>query len=174
MTISLYQSSVPVFERGMNAFLAIIDKALAHAETKKVDPSVYLQTQLRPDMFPFVRQIQIFCDAAKNGSARIAGVEPPKYEDNEATFDEVKARIHKTLDFIKTLKASDIDAGANREVMFPVGPNKMKMNGGAYLLHNVLPNFYFHLTIAYAILRFNGVDIGKRDYLGTIPGISPV
>jgi uncharacterized protein len=173
LTISLYQSSVPVFERGLNAFLAIIEKALAHAAAQKVDPSVYLQTRLRPDMLPFVRQTQIFCDAAKNGSARIAGVAPPRFEDTETSFDEVKARIHRTLDFIRTLKAADIDAGADREVIFPVGPNKMKMKGGAYLLHNVLPNYYFHLTTAYDILRYCGVDIGKRDYLGVIPGIAP-
>jgi hypothetical protein len=173
LPISLYQSSVPVFERGLNAFLAIIDKSLAHAAAHKVDPSVYLQTRLRPDMLPLVRQTQIFCDAAKNGSARIAGVEPPRFEDSEASFDEIKARIRKTLDFIKSLSPADIDAGVEREVIFPLGPNRFRMKGGAYFLHNVLPNFYFHLTTAYDILRYAGVDIGKRDFLGAMPGIAP-
>ena len=173
MTISLYQSSVPVYERCLNAFAAIIDKAAAHAAAHKVDPSVYLATRLRPDMLGFARQVQIFCDNAKNAAARLAVVEPPKMEDAEASFDELKARIHKTLDFLKTLKAADIDAGADREVVFPIGPNKMKMQGGDYLLHFALPNFYFHLTTAYDILRFNGVDVGKRDFLGAVPGIAP-
>lgn len=173
-SISLYQSSVPVFERALSAFLPIIDKAAAHAVAHKVDPSVYLATRLRPDMLPFVRQTQIFCDGAKNASARLANVEPPKMEDTEASFDDIKARIQKTLDFIKTLKAAEIDAAADREVIFPVGPNKMKMKGGDYLLHFALPNFYFHLTTAYALLRFNGVDVVKRDFLGAIPAIAPV
>jgi len=173
LTISLYQSSVPVFERCLNAFLGILDKGAAHALAHKVDPSVYLATRLRPDMLAFARQVQIFCDNAKNVSARLAAVEPPKMEDVEASFDELKARIHKTLDFLKTLKAADIDGAANREVVFPIGPNKMKMKGGDYLLHFALPNFYFHLTTAYDILRFNGAEIGKRDYLGAIPGIAP-
>jgi len=172
LTISLYQSSVPVFERCLATFLTILDKAAAHAAAHKVDPSVYLATRLRPDMLPFVRQTQIFCDGAKNTSARLAGVEPPKMEDIEASIDDIKARIHKTLDFIKTLKAADIDAAADRDIIFPRGPNKMKMKGADYFLHFALPNFYFHLTTAYAILRFNGVDIGKSDYLGEIPRIS--
>jgi uncharacterized protein len=173
VTISLYQSSVPTYERCLNAFLAILDKAAAHAAAHKVDPSVYLGARLRPDMLAFARQTQIFCDNAKNASARLANVEPPKMEDNEASFDELKARIHKTLDFLKTLKAGDIDAAGNREIVFPIGPNKMKMQGGEYLVHFALPNFYFHLTTAYDILRYSGVDIGKRDFLGTVPGISP-
>jgi hypothetical protein len=173
LTISLYESSVPVFERCLNAFLTILDKAAAHAAAHKVDPSVYLATRLRPDMFAFLRQTQIFCDNAKNAPARLAGVEPPQFDDTEANFDDLKARIHKTLDYIKTIKATDIDGAANREVVFPRGPNKMKMKGGDYLLHFALPNFYFHLTTAYDILRYCGVDIGKRDYLGVTPGISP-
>ena len=174
MTISLYQSSVVVFEFRLNAFLPIIDKAAAHAAAQKVDPSVYMATRLRPDMLSFVRQTQIFCDGAKNGSARLANVEPPKMEDTEASFDEIKARIHKTLDFLKTLKPADIDAAADREIIFPVGANnKMKLKGGDYLLYSVLPNFYFHLTTAYGLLRFNGVEIGKRDFLGVPPGIAP-
>jgi uncharacterized protein len=173
LTISLYQSSVPVFERCLTAFVGVLDKAAAHAAAHKVDPAVYLATRLRPDMLAFARQVQIFCDNAKNASARLAAVEPPKFEDNEASFDELKARINKTLDFLETLKSGEIDGAADREIVFPVGPNKMKMKAGEYLLHFSLPNFYFHLTTAYDLLRFNGVDIGKRDYLGAIPGIAP-
>ena len=124
-------------------------------------------------MLPFVRQTQIFCDGAKNASARLANVEPPKMEDTEASFEDIKARIQKTLDFIKSLKAADIDAAADREVVFPVGPNKMKMKGADYVFHFALPNYYFHLTTAYGILRHNGLDIGKRDFLGAVAGISP-
>ena len=173
MTISLYQSSVPVYERCLTAFLAILDKAAAHAAAHKVDPSVYVGLRLRPDMLGFARQVQIFCDNAKNASARLAGIDPPKMEDNEASFDELKTRVRKTLDFLTTVKSGDIDAGADRDVVFPIGPNKMKMRGGDYFLHFALPNFYFHLTTAYDILRYGGVDIGKRDFMGTVPGIAP-
>jgi hypothetical protein len=132
-----------------------------------------LAARLRPDMFSFVRQTQIVCDNAKNMTARLAGAEPPKFEDNEASFDEIKARIKKTLDYIATVKLHDIEAGEDREIVFPLGPNKMKMKGPDYIFHFALPNFYFHLTTAYDILRHNGVDLGKRDFLGAVQGISP-
>ena len=121
-------------------------------------------------MFPLVRQVQIATDQAKNGSARLAGVEPPRFEDNETTMDELKARIAKTVAYLKTLDPKQIDASADREITFPLGPtNKGQMKGGDYLNHFVLPNFYFHVTAAYAILRHCGVDIGKRDFIGDIP-----
>ena len=129
--------------------------------------------RLRPDMLPFVRQVQIFCDNAKNTSSRLAGVEAPRMEDNEASLEELKARIEKTLDYIKSLDRAAVDHGAGREIVFPLGPNKMKMQGANYLLHFALPNYYFHLTTAYDLLRYAGVDIGKRDFLGAVPGISP-
>lgn len=170
MTVSLYQASVPVYERGLTALLAILDKAASHAAATKVDPSVYVASRLRPDMLAFARQVQICCDAAKMSASRLAGLEAPKFEDNEASFDDLKARIHKTLDYIKTVPAKDIDAGADREIIFPVGPtNKMKMKGADYLLHWSMPNFYFHLTTAYDILRFNGVQIGKTDFMAGTP-----
>jgi hypothetical protein len=169
----LYQATVPVFEQTLNALDAILDKAVAYATAHKIEPSVLLASRLRPDMLAFVRQTQIVCDNAKNIAARLAGVEAPKFEDNEATFDEIKARIKKTLDFIRSVSASDIDAGADREIVFPIGPNKMKMKGADYVFHFALPNFYFHLTTAYGILRYNGVDIGKRDFLGAVVGVSP-
>ncbi len=174
MSLSLYQSSVPVFERSLNAFIAILDKAAAHAATCKFDPSIYLTMRLRPDMFAFARQTQVFCDHAKNGAARLAGVEAPKFDDTEASLDELKARIKKTLDFIAGLDAKAIDAASEREIIFPAGPNKAKMLGANYLVHYALPNFYFHLTTAYDILRYAGVPVGKRDFVGAVPGFSLV
>jgi len=173
MSLSLYQSSVPVFERSLNAFSAILDKAAAHAAACKFDPAIYATMRLRPDMFAFPRQVQIFCDHAKNGAARLAGAEAPRFEDNEASLDELKARVKKTLDVLAGLDAKAIDAGAEREIVFPAGQNKKaKMIGANYLLHYALPNFYFHLTTAYAILRYAGVAIGKRDYMGAVPGFT--
>jgi hypothetical protein len=173
MTLSVHHASVSTFEIGLAAFSGILDKASEHAAARKFDSSVYLSMRLRPDMLPFVRQVQTFCDNAKNVSSRLAGVEPPRYEDNETTLEALKARIHKTLDYLKTLDAKAIDLSAGREIVFPLGPNKMKMKGSNYLLNFALPNYYFHLTTAYDILRYAGVEIGKRDYLGAVPGIAP-
>jgi hypothetical protein len=174
MSLSLYQSSVPSFERCLTAFLAILDKAEAHAKARNFDPTNYLGMRLAPDMFPFVRQVQTFCDNAKNASSRLAGVAAPVFEDKEATFAEVRDRVTRTLEYLKSLDAKAIDAAADRQIVFPAGANtKMKMQGANYLVHNVLPNFYFHLTTAYDILRAGGVEIGKRDYLGAIPGAEP-
>jgi hypothetical protein len=173
MPLSMHQSSVGVFEVTLNAFSALLDKAAAHAEVRKFDPVVYMTMRLRPDMLPFARQVMIFCDNAKNVSSRLAGAQAPVFEDNETTLDQLKARIRKTLDYLKTLDVAAINASTDREIVFPVGPNKMKMQGADYLLHYALPNFYFHLTTAYAILRYAGVDIGKRDFLGAVPGIAP-
>jgi len=165
----LARSSLPVFEIGLNALSGVLDKAAAFAAAKKVDPSVLLGWRLAPDMFAFTRQVQVACDQAKNGAARLAGVEPPKFEDNETTLDQLKERIAKTVAYLKTLDAKAIDASAEREIVFPLGPNKGQMKGGDYLNHFVLPNFYFHLTAAYAIVRHVGVEVGKRDFLGAIP-----
>ena len=173
MTFTVHQVSLSSFEVSLSAFLGILDKAEAFAIAKKFDPALYLSLRLRPDMLSFSRQVQIFCDNAKNASARLAGVEAPRFEDNEASLPELKARIVKTLDYLKSLDREAIDHSVLREIVFPVGPNKMKMQGGNYLLHYVLPNFYFHLTTAYDLLRYAGVEIGKRDYLGAVPGISP-
>jgi uncharacterized protein len=173
MSTLLYQATVPVFVQTLGSLAAITDKASAHAEAHKIDPAVLMGSRLRPDMLPFVRQTQIVCDGAKFMTGRLAGRETPKYEDNEASFDDIKARIKKTLDYIGGIDPHDIEAGENREIIFPLGPNKMKMNPADYIFHFALPNFYFHLTTAYGILRHNGVDIGKRDYLGAVKGISP-
>jgi uncharacterized protein len=173
MSTLLYQSTVPVFVQTLGSLAAIVDKAALYAEAHKIDPAVLLASRLRPDMLPFVRQTQIVCDGAKNMVGRLAGAEIPKFEDNEASFDEIKTRIKKTLDYINSVSSQDIEAGENREITFPIGPNKMKMNGADYIFHFALPNFYFHLTTAYGILRHNGVEIGKRDFLGAVVGISP-
>lgn len=173
MSFSLYQSSVPVYERCLRALLAVLDKAELHATSRKFDSANYLGVRLAPDMLPFVRQVQIACDNAKNASSRLAGVVAPAFEDKEASFADLRDRIGRTLAYLETLDAKAVDAGAEREIVFPVGPAKFKMHGGDYLLHFAMPNFYFHLTTAYDILRAAGVEIGKRDFLGAVPGMAP-
>jgi uncharacterized protein len=169
-TMSMSNASIPVFEIGLSALSALLDKAEAYAEAKRIDPTVLLNARLFPDMFAFTRQVQSACDQAKNGGARLAGVDPPRYEDNEKTIAELRTRIAKTVAFVKTLDAERIDTAADREITFPLGPNNQgHMRGADYLNHFALPNFYFHLTTAYDILRHCGVEIGKRDFLGTIP-----
>ena len=169
MPFSMSQASLPVFEIGLNALSGVLDKAAAFTAAKKVDAAVLLGWRLAPDMFALARQVQVACDQAKNGAARLAGAEPPKFEDNETSLDQLKERIAKTVAFLKTLDAKAIDASADREITFPLGPSKGQMQGGDYLNHFVLPNFYFHLTAAYAIVRHCGVEVGKRDFLGAIP-----
>ncbi len=169
MPFTMSQASLPVFEIGLNALTAVLDKAAAHAAAKKIEPAVMLGWRLVPDMFALARQVQVTADQAKNGAARLAGVEPPKFEDNETTIDQLKARLAKTVAFLKTLDVKAIDASADREITFPLGPAKGQMKGSDYLNHFVLPNFYFHLTAAYAIARQCGVEVGKRDFLGAIP-----
>src|SRR4051812_26794535 len=170
MSFSMSQASLPTFEIGLNALSAILDKAEAFAAAKKIDPAVLLNTRLAPDMFPLVRQVQVATDLAKNGAARLAGVEPPRYEDKETTIGELKERLGKTVAYLKSLDAKQIDAAADRQITIPLGPNhKGEMKGDDYLNHFVLPNVYFHLTAAYAILRHCGVEIGKQDFLGAIP-----
>jgi hypothetical protein len=169
MPFSMSQASLPVFEIGLNALAAVLDKAAAYAAAKKVDPAVLLGWRLAPDMFALARQVQVACDQAKNGAARLVGVEPPKFEDTETSLEQLKARIAKTLAYIKRLDTKAIDASADREITFPLGPTKGQMKGGDFLNHFVLPNFYFHLTAAYAIVRHCGVELGKRDFLGAIP-----
>jgi hypothetical protein len=163
---SVSQACLPVFEAGLNALAGVLDKTAAYAAAKKIDPSVLLNWRLAPDMFALARQVQVACDHAKNGAARLCGVEPPKFEDNETTIDQLKARINKTVAYLKSLDAKAIDASADREVSFPLGQGKGHMSGRDYLNHFVLPNFYFHLTAAYAIARHCGVEVGKRDYMG--------
>jgi len=170
MPFSMSQATLPALEIGLNALSGVLDKAAAFAAAKKIDPSVLLNTRLAPDMFPLTRQVQIATDLAKNGAFRLAGIEPPRYEDTETTIDELKERIAKTIAHLKTLDPKKIDAAGQRELTFPLGPvNKGQMKADDYLNHFMLPNVYFHLTVAYAILRHCGVEIGKQDFLGAIP-----
>jgi uncharacterized protein len=170
MSQTMSQSSLPTFEITLNALSAVLDKAEAFAKAKKIDPAVLLRTRLAPDMFDLTRQVQVATDQARRGASRLAGVEPPSYEDNETTIEQLKARIARTIAYLKTLDTKQIDASADREITFPLGGNdRGHMRGADYLNHSVLPNFYFHVTAAYAILRHCGLDIGKRDFLGAIP-----
>jgi hypothetical protein len=162
----MYTASVPVFQHMLRNLLHILDKGEASAQARKIDPAVLVNDRLAPDMLPFTRQILIACDAAKLGVARISGLEAPRFEDNEASFAELKARIQKTLDWLATVPASALDGTEDKDVTFPVGREATRtMKGQAYLLTWALPNFFFHITTAYAILRHDGVDLGKRDYL---------
>lgn len=165
MPISMYQIAAPTFLQTLNALSAVLDKAMANATARKIDPSVFINGRLAPDMFALPRQIQIAADFAKNTMARLAGVEVPKYEDNETTIDQLKARIAKTIDYVKTFKSEQIDGSEAREITLPIGGQPMTFKGQDYLVAFALPNFYFHATAAYAILRHNGVDVGKRDFL---------
>ena len=167
--MSMSTASIPVFEIGLNALSALLDKAEAYAKAKSIDPTVLLNARLFPDMFAFTRQVQSACDQAKNGAARLARIDAPSYEDNEKTIAELKARIAKTVAFVKTLDAKKIDESADREITLPLGPNKGHMKGADYLNHFAVPNFYFHVTTAYNILRHCGVEIGKREFLGAVP-----
>jgi hypothetical protein len=171
MSLSLYEISVPVYERGLNAFLAILDKAEEHAASRKFDPNNYLAMRLSPDMFPLVRQVQSFCDHAKNASFRLAAKDPPVKEDKETTIAELRARIQATLDMLKSIDAKAMEGGETREVVIPAGANKLRLPGADYLLHFAMPNFYFHLTTAYDILRASGVEIGKRNFVGAVPNL---
>jgi uncharacterized protein len=166
MNISMYQASVPVFIRMLDNLAAILEKAAAHAEARKIDPAVLVASRLYPDMFPLVKQVQIASDAAKGGAARLAQMEPPAYEDNEATLADLAARLRRTVDYLRTIKAEQVDGSEDRTVTWKTRTATKEMQGLPYLLNHVLPNLYFHVTTAYAILRHNGVEIGKGDYLG--------
>ena len=168
MTITMYQASVPVFERTLKALDVILDKAAAYATERKIDPTVLLTARLYPDMFALTRQVQIATDHAKGASARLAGVAVPSFTDNEATFPDLKARIAKTLEFIATVKAAQIDGSEARDITLKAGPRELNFKGQDYLLFFALPNFYFHVTTAFAILRHNGVPVGKLDFLGAV------
>ena len=166
MTISMYQASVPVFIRMLNNLVAILEKAAAHAEAKKIAPAVLLNSRLYPDMFPLSRQVQIASDTAKGGAARLAGMEPPKYEDNETTFPELIERLRKTIAYLNTLKPEQIDGSEKKKVTLKVRDEMLTFEGLTFLLNRALPNLFFHVSTAYAILRHSGVEIGKKDYLG--------
>ncbi len=168
MSLSMSTVGTQTFLQTLGALSKILDKAAAHCAAKKIDQAVLLQTRLTPDMFPLVKQVQITCDFAKNTLGRLTG-EPPKFPDDEKSFDELKARIAKTIDYVKGFKDADVDASSEKDVTFPIGPQQtMTLKGWQYILGFALPNFYFHATTAYDILRQVGVDIGKRDFLGRV------
>jgi hypothetical protein len=166
MTISMYAASVPVFKRNLVALAAILDKAAAHCAAANHSESAYLQARLFPDMFAFAKQIQVAADFAKAGAGRLAGKEPPRFEDTEQSFAELKARVEKTIAYLDSFTAADIDGSEEKQVSYMMGKFPIDMKGEAYLLGFILPNFYFHYTTAYNLLRHNGLAIGKRDFMG--------
>ncbi len=167
MAISMYQASVPVLDKLLGNLSTILTKAATWAESRKIDQSVLINARLAPDMFPLCRQVQIACDFAKGAPARLAGAEPPKFEDNETTFAELQARIEKTRKSMASYSAAQIDGSEGREIKLKFGPREMEFTGLVYLLNAVMPNFYFHYTMTYAILRHNGLELGKGEYIGS-------
>ena len=168
MSLTMYQASIPAFIRILGNLSAILTKAEAHAAAKKIDPLVLTDARLAPDMFPLTRQIQIATDGVKGCAARLAGIEVPSYADTETTFPELQARIEKTVAFLKSVSAAQIDGSEEKAITLKVGGRELNFKGQPYLFNFVIPNFYFHVTAAYAILRHNGVEIGKMDYLGAL------
>ena len=162
----MYQASVPVFARALNNLAVILEKAAAHAEARKIDPVVLINTRLYPDMLSLLRQVQIATDSAKGGVARLAGGEPPKYEDNEASIPDLIARLRKTIAYLESIKPEQIDGSEDKTVTWKTQTTTRSMQGLPYLLSHVTPNVYFHVTTAYAILRHCGIEIGKQDFLG--------
>ena len=166
MTISMYQASVPAFVRALTNLAAILEKGAAHAQARKIDEAVLLNSRLFPDMFPLSRQVQIAADTAKSGAGRLAGAEFPAYEDKEATFQELGLRIRNTVTYLQSLSPADIDGTEEKTISWQTRSSTKSMAGLPYLMNHLLPNLHFHVTTAYAILRHNGVEIGKKDFLG--------
>ena len=168
MTISIYDISIPVLTRGLTNLSSILDKAAAHAAAKKFDPAALAQARLFPDMFPLTRQVQITCDTAKGAAARLAGIDIPKHEDTETTLDELKQRIAKTLDFVKSVKPEQMKGAESKTIELKFPNRTITFTGLSYLVDFVLPNFFFHESMTYALLRSGGVEVGKMDYLGSV------
>src|SRR3954465_15383386 len=166
MNMSMYQASTPRFANLLRNLSTLIDKAEAHCAAKKIEPAALTTYRLYPDMFPFTRQVQIACDTAKGAVARLAGVDIPKHEDAEQSFGELKARIAKTLDFIESVSAAKVDGSDDKEIVLQMRSGERRFKGMQYLLGHAYPNFYFHVTSAYNILRHNGVEVGKQDFIG--------
>ena len=168
MPLSMYDASVPAFVRMLNQLDQMLDKAAAHAEAKKIDPLVLTGARLAPDMFPLSRQIVIACDFCKGALSRLAGKDVPNWPDTETAIPELKSRIAKTLEYVKGFKAGDIDGSETRQIKIKAGTLEMEFQGSDYLTYFVLPNLYFHSTAAYAILRHNGLELGKSDFMGSL------
>jgi len=167
MSVTLYDVSAPVFVQGLNGLLGVLEKTKAHVAARNIDPAALLTARLYPDMFPLTRQVQIVADFAKGPVARLAGLEPPAWEDTETSFEELQARLEKTIAYIATITPDQIDGQEDRDITLVRRGVESVVKAKPYLLQQAMPNFYFHLTTAYAILRHNGVEIGKKDFLGT-------
>ena len=165
MSISMHSASAPIFVRTLTGMLTWLDKAQAHAEARKFDTANYLTLRLAPDMLAFTRQIQICSDAAKGCMARLAGVDTPSWEDKEASFDDLRARIKKTIDFVQSVPAAKVDGSEQKDILLKMRAGEVHMTGEDYLRHYAMANFYFHASMTYALLRNAGVDIGKKDFL---------
>jgi len=168
MGLSVHAITVPVFVRALTNLSAILDKAAAHCEAKKIDPAVMVNLRLYPDMFPLLRQVRIACDFAKGAAARLAGREVPQWADDEVTFDDLKARIRRTIEYLESFAPADFDAAPGREVTMTMRGEQKTFESMHYLRVVALPNFWFHTTIAYAILRHGGVELGKKDFIGAV------
>ena len=168
MSLSMYQASIPAYTQMLKSLSAVLKKAEAHCEAKKIDPSFFVNARLYPDMAPLSRQIQIATDQVKGGLSRLSGGEPPKWDDTETTFADLQARLQKAIDFAASFKPEQIDGSETRDIVLKIGGQDMPFKGQQFLIHFSLPNFYFHIVTAYDILRHNGVEIGKRDYLGSL------
>ena len=169
MSITMYEIAIPSFTKHLEALDAILDKAEAYAEAKKIDPEALLSARLYPDMYPFRKQVQSACDFAKLSVGRLAGIKPPVHDDNEKTFAELKTRIAETMAVLAAAKPEAMEAAADREITIKAGPRELEFTGSEYLLQFALPNFYFHCATAYGILRHNGLEIGKRDFMKRLP-----
>jgi len=167
MTITMWDASVPVFTQMLKSLDAVLEKSMAHAVQRKFDPAVLFAARLYPDMLPLSRQVQIASDFAKGAPARLAGIEPPKFTDDETSMEGLRARIAKTLAYAGTLKPEQFAGAEERDITLQIGGAPVTFKGQAYLLHFALPNFFFHVTTAYALLRHNGIEIGKRDFIGS-------
>jgi hypothetical protein len=166
MKISMYAMSHDVFRKSLTQLLAVMEKGVANAKARSFDPNVLVAARLAPDMLPFSKQIQLTSDFAKNSMARLAGIDPPKFEDNETTMDELIARVKKTLDYLGTVPAASLEGSETRDIKIPLRDRTLEMKGLPFLQNWAIPNFFFHFVTAYNLLRHNGVDIGKRDFLG--------
>lgn len=166
MSLSMYSAFIPVAIRALTNLSAILAKGAAHCEARKIDPQALLASRLYPDMLPLIKQVQLVSDTVKGGAGRLAGVEIPKFEDNETSFPELQARITKTIDFLKTIKPEQIDGKEGADIVMSFPGRTIEFKGQAYLTGFVLPNMYFHITTAYGLLRHGGVELGKADYLG--------
>ena len=174
MPVSLYTASVPVMLQMLGGLSGVIDKAAAHCADKKIEPAALLTARLYPNMFMFQKQVQVASDWARNTAGRLAGIDISKIADDEKTFEDLKGRIARSVDFLKSVDAAAVDAGADRDIRWTAGPNTREMKGADFVFHQALPQFFFHVTTAYDILRHNGVELAKRDFMGEVPRMRTV